>query len=381
MALRDPLGRIGASLMSVGFASTVGYLFASRAGAPSPTPKPGPADWPYALCAGMFPIGLALYLVASWRRRSPIRVELLPEQDGDRLRLVLVNKGIRAEFTVNVVSFTDEEGEFGPHGAWLIGGAGDSNQRQTWPVPWDEDGSTGSKEVLKGEPRVLRLATFNRAHTEQEVTSSHWGDGPHWLFASATEPVPITYWPVDTLAKLQALRFIVTVQVTSRQHDKPVMKTFSVGFGDWKLVCEPAHPPTPAPGVVTGPLYVKASPPQWREIGDDVYLIVLAVVICNVTDGKPIKATRAWLCAEQNEMGFVPPTTRSKLDRELEAVDTYGGPRLALGTIQPHECIGGTYTKEMRIAPGDPKPRCTFVVMDNARNTYTAPVADQADHD
>lgn len=186
-----------------------------------------------------------------------------------------------------------------------------------------------------------------------------------------------------TLAALRMLRFIVTVQISSRQHDKPVTKTFSIGFGEWELVCEPTLPPLPAPSAeaITEPLYVKASQPQWRDIEDGVYLIVFTVVIVNLTADKTIGVSSAWLCTRLSDVGSVTPAVKAARDRELEAIDALGGRRLVAGTIQPHDYIGGTFTKELRIAAGDPKPRCTFVVMDTTGNTYTAPVADRADDD
>lgn len=107
---------------------------------------------------------VAIGMELPYRRQRRINAELRPEWDGNRLRLVLVNRGIRAEVAVSIVSFTDERGEVGPYGAWLVG-------RQIWPVPWAEDRSTGPKEVLRNEPRVLDLATFKRAFTEQEAVN------------------------------------------------------------------------------------------------------------------------------------------------------------------------------------------------------------------
>ena len=65
---------------------------------------------------------------------SPVQVTFIPEPDTDLLRLVAVNEGDRADFTAQVIGFIDELGR--------------NRTRQTWPIPWEEDGSTTAKEIL-----------------------------------------------------------------------------------------------------------------------------------------------------------------------------------------------------------------------------------------
>jgi len=309
----------------------------------------------------------------AWRNRGGRvpQVSLVPELSGDRIRLVLTNEGNRTEFTASVVSFANERGEVDPHGAWSV-------ERQMWPIPWDDDRSTGPKEIGKGEPRVLALATFRRAHTEQEANSTKWGGGPHWLFASSPEPVEVTYWPVATLTQLRKLRFLVTIQITGRGHNEPLRQTFSIGFSEWQLQCDPAKVPVSARSTVamhlTGPIVIKASPAIWYEAGDDIWLIMFTVVIANITPDKTITVFRAWLSTGSPEGQPMPSAIRDALDREREAFRAVNGAPLNPGQIRPGKWIGGTFTRELRILAGSPKPPCTFVVMDTAGNPYTAPV-------
>jgi hypothetical protein len=117
-------------------------------------------------------------------------VILICEQDGVRLRLVVVNRGDSGRFSAEVVSIRDH---------WdnpLLGPS-------SWHIPWLEDGSVEPKEILQTGRRILDFARYDVRGVDDDLASTKWGDNKHWWFSALPEPIGFMYRPVRTRAELE----------------------------------------------------------------------------------------------------------------------------------------------------------------------------------
>lgn len=154
----------------------------------------------------------------------PLRVIVRGEQDGLRLRLIVVNRGDAGMFTAEVVSVLDNDGNarLGP---------------SSWPIPWLEDGSVEPKQILFAGSRILDFACYDVGALQADLKSTHWGDHDHWWFSSLPQPIGFMYRPVRTLADVEAQRFLVTVRIIRADPPNTTDRQFAVGVNGFDLTC------------------------------------------------------------------------------------------------------------------------------------------------
>jgi hypothetical protein len=155
---------------------------------------------------------------------SPVQVTFIPEPDTDLLRLVAVNEGDRADFTAQVIGFIDELGR--------------NRTRQTWPIPWEEDGSTTAKEILTYQKRVLNFARFDWSALDEDLRTTKWGSNYHWYFFSTGDPIKIAYSPVRDWRELDDRLFTLKVRVTRADPPGRADHIFKIGFSGYIPTCE-----------------------------------------------------------------------------------------------------------------------------------------------
>lgn len=124
----------------------------------------------------------------------PVLMGIVREVDGDRLRLSVRNKGPRGMFMARVTGILDSDGIPVPG-------------RQSWTIPWLDDGSVAPVDLPYADGRTLDFARFDPGESGQ------WDDRASWWFSSLPEPVIVMYKPVPDKTELAARRFVVTVRI------------------------------------------------------------------------------------------------------------------------------------------------------------------------
>lgn len=120
----------------------------------------------------------------------PVRMSIVPEADGNRLRLLVRNRVARGMFKAEVTSVLDPDGRPAPG-------------RQSWPIPWLDDGSVSPADLSQAEGRTLDFAWF-------EAGEGGWPDLASWRFPSLPEPVTVMYRPVHDKKELAGQRFLAS---------------------------------------------------------------------------------------------------------------------------------------------------------------------------
>ena len=291
---------------------------------------------------------IEVFLTHPARRR--LRVTLISDCGLDRIRLILVNRGDRAEFAAKVIKFADERGqEIDP---------------QSWAIPWDGQGGTAAREILRHDRGFLDFARFDWPALRREMGSGHWGD-PHWFFSTGGKPVTVAYRWARAMTDLEAARFTAVARVTGSAPGRPVDFTLRIGFRDRQPVCEVAAtapaPPSPAAPRERPMLHVRvAASAHWRDWGDRSCLEFMAAVV-NPT-GRPIEVRRMWVCGATGD---------GAQERTVRNLPGLGYLRPVV--IAPHGLASGLRLEEVPHGWEEAGP-LTFVVMDAGNNTYTAPV-------
>jgi hypothetical protein len=195
-------------------------------------PRSGFPDWPApvlsALTVGALYVCFAC-LIGIWpvggrsKRQLLTAVDLVAEQVGNKLRLVLVNRGAAAEFLVQVTGILDPMRQQIPP--------------QSWTVPWLEDRSVGPKRVLRGARQVLDFASYDFDAVNAEIGTAHAG-ACHWWFSTAGGPVGARYYHLHERNDLEVQRFTLTVRIMNASSGGYLDLGLSIGVRGDDLVCE-----------------------------------------------------------------------------------------------------------------------------------------------
>jgi hypothetical protein len=155
----------------------------------------------------------------------PINVILVCDQDGDRLRLVVVNQGASARFSAEVVDIRDDRGNplLGP---------------SSWQIPWLADGSVAPREILQAGRGILDFAHLDIMAIERDLRTTKWVSNAHWWFSSLPHAIGFSYRPVRDRAELEAQRFRVTVRIIRAEPPDSTDRHLGVGYHGFDLVCE-----------------------------------------------------------------------------------------------------------------------------------------------
>ena len=290
---------------------TLGAYFVAAVTSSSPQPW-----WPYVFLTCLMILGAVLYLVGQRGARTPpeppsieaatdeviaqaqavalppapnsqpamaVAIRLMPELDvaTNRLRLGALNRGAFGRFRVQVIDAHNQDGNWvGP---------------RSWPVPWLEDGSTGSRETPTFGKPMLDFAHFDYLGLQEDLEGTKWLRGNHWVFPSLPEPVAFRYSAVRAWPDLQRQYIVVTLRVLRDEPEGHVDKQIKIGLKEGtepycvELTGQPAagvsSPPDPqqlpdllGDGAVEQPELAPEpeSPPEggravadrWRHTGD-----------------------------------------------------------------------------------------------------------------
>lgn len=154
---------------------------------------------------------------------EPANVELVPEQVGNQLRLMLVNNGCVAEFSAQVTEFLDPLRQ--------------TRAPQHWTIPWLEDNSVEPKRILAGGARALDLASYNAAAVNAEFSTGRDG-ADHWRFSAVPTPIGIRYYNLHSRNDLELQRFTLTVRIMNAHSGKYLDRRLTVGIEDCNLICQ-----------------------------------------------------------------------------------------------------------------------------------------------
>src|ERR1022692_1449277 len=163
-------------------------------------------------------------LWTAWRNRKPVAksspalpplpvdVRIVPEVDGDRLRLLVRNQGPRGMFTARVTGILDTDG-------------GPAPTRQSWAIPWLDDDPIAPADLPCSDARTLDFARFDAGE------SRGWDKRASWWFVTRAEPVGVMYKPVRRDKKeLADCRYVVTVRIIRTEPSEGyVDRQFSIG--------------------------------------------------------------------------------------------------------------------------------------------------------
>jgi hypothetical protein len=153
---------------------------------------------------------------------TPGRIDLIPEQAGDRLRLGLLNHGSAAEYSAQVIAIFDPLGQpIGP---------------QHWLIPWLEDGSPEPKRILTGQTRMLEFARYDSAAVNAELARGY-GTDAHWWFSSAPVPIGARYYNLRSQADLAAQRIVIVVRIMNADSDDYFDRRLAVGIDGARITC------------------------------------------------------------------------------------------------------------------------------------------------
>jgi hypothetical protein len=115
------------------------------------------------------------------------------------LRLGALNRGEFGRFQGEVIAAENQDGEWvGP---------------RSWPVPWLEDGSATSKDIAKFGKPLLDFAHFDLFGLQEDLDSTKWMRGVHWVFPSRPEPVKFRYSAVRAWPDLGKQYVVITLRV------------------------------------------------------------------------------------------------------------------------------------------------------------------------
>jgi len=159
----------------------------------------------------------------SGRNDEPGNVDLIPEQVGNQLRLMLVNRGPAAEFLVQVIGMLD-----------LL------RQRkapQHWTIPWLEDNSVEPKRILAGGTQVLDFARYDADAVNTKLTTGHDGVG-HWWFSAVPASVGVRYYNLLSQNDLDVQQFILTARIMNASSGEYIDRQLTVRIQGHNLVCE-----------------------------------------------------------------------------------------------------------------------------------------------
>jgi hypothetical protein len=187
--------------------------------------------WPVFTLTALTAIALYVsfaYLAGRWPTNrgsmngDPANVQLVPEQVGNQLRLMLVNNGRIAEFSAQVIEVLDPLRQ--------------KRTPQHWTIPWLEDNSVEPKRILAGGRRVLDFASYDDAAVNAEFNTGHDG-ADHWRFAAVPTPLGIKYYNLRSRSDLELQRFILTVRIMNARSGRYLDHQLTVGIDGSNLIC------------------------------------------------------------------------------------------------------------------------------------------------
>lgn len=190
------------------------------------------------------------------RRLSQVGIRLTRELDAatGRFRLGALNRGDSGSFRVEVVDARNQDG------SW--------NGPRSWPVPWLEDGSVESREIPTFSRPLLDFAHFEFLALQEDLESTKWLRGDHWVFPTLPQPVRFRYSAVRKWPDLSRQYLVVTVQVV---RDDPLGRTeqhFKIGTnGTEPYLVE--LPGNPSISQDAGTYEVDARDSQGVQVGDN----------------------------------------------------------------------------------------------------------------
>jgi hypothetical protein len=188
--------------------------------------------WPVLTLTALTAVALYVsfaYLAGLWPTNQssmngePANVDLVPEQVGNQLRLILVNNGCVAEFSAQVAEILDPLRQKGTP--------------QHWTIPWLEDHSVAPKRILAGGTQVLDFASYDATAVNDEFSTGHDG-ADHWRFSAAPTPIGARYYNLRSHNDLELQRFILTVRIMNARSGKYLDQQLTIGIEGHNLICE-----------------------------------------------------------------------------------------------------------------------------------------------
>jgi hypothetical protein len=167
----------------------------------------------------------------------PVSIRLMPELDAatNRFRLGALNRGELGRFRVEVIDAHNQNGDWvGP---------------RSWPVPWLEDGSVGSKEIPKFAKPLLDFAHFDFLALQEDLDGTKWLRGNHWVFPSRPEQVTFRYSAVRAWPDLSRQHIVIILRVIRDEPEGHVDLQFKIGYDDTGPYCRelPENPVSGTP--------------------------------------------------------------------------------------------------------------------------------------
>jgi hypothetical protein len=158
---------------------------------------------------------------------APVRVHLVPERDitTDGFRLVALNWGEPGHFRAEVTSIRDQDGQ---PPATPAGG---------WPVPWLDDGTVTSRDILGGGGRRMDFAHFGLSRLREDLEGTQWLHHDHWTFPSLPATVRVGYPAARTWDEQDRHFFIVTVRVIRDDPPGHAETQFKIGSEGQEPYC------------------------------------------------------------------------------------------------------------------------------------------------
>lgn len=167
----------------------------------------------------------------------PVRVRLKPELDmgTNRFRLGALNRGDLGSFRIEVVDAHNQNGD------WI--------GQRSWPVPWLDDGSVGSKQIPQFGRPLLDFAHFDFLGLQQDLEGTKWLNGNHWVFPSLPQPVNARYSAARSWSELDNQHFVITVRVIRDDPPGYVETEFKIGNDGTEPYCRelPERPTSGTP--------------------------------------------------------------------------------------------------------------------------------------
>ena len=168
-----------------------------------------------------------------------VGIRLKPELDmgTNRFRLGALNRGDLGSFRVEVVDAHNQDGN------WI--------GQRSWPVPWLDDGSAGSKQIPQFGKPLLDFAHFDFLGLQQDLEGTKWLNGNHWVFPSLPQPVKASYSAVRYWSELDNQHLAITVRVIRDDPPGYVDTEFKLGVEGVEPYCrelpetEPSGTPMP----------------------------------------------------------------------------------------------------------------------------------------
>jgi hypothetical protein len=188
--------------------------------------------WPAATLTALTAVALYVafaHLAGKWptdgdgRNDEPANVDLIPEQVGNQLRLMLVNHGLAAEFLVQIIGMLDP-----------------LRQRKApkhWTIPWLEDNSVEPKRVLAGGTQMLDFVRYDADAVNTELTTGHDG-ADHWLFSAVPTSVGVRYYNLLSQNDLDVQQFTLTARIMNASSGEYLDRQLTVRSQGCNLICE-----------------------------------------------------------------------------------------------------------------------------------------------